>query len=568
MKESFFKGLLKSTLFISLLLITSPLYPQNTVEEATREADRLGREKIEEKLRETPKKGQIEIKPEKAPPKEEQKFFIKKINLVGTESFPPEDFSPIIEKYENREVALSELDTLTKEIEREYLRRGVIAAVFLPPQEIKEGIVNLQVVEARMGELQIQKHKYFKKERLIHYWRIQQGEILHYDKISKSIQLMNKNPDRQVKASLFAGKKPGSTDILLTPQTTFPLHFTSTFDKEGSTSTGKSRIGLGFRHNNFLGLDDTLLSGYTFGKSFSGVYAYHSLPVGYNGASFIYGYNSTKAIPKKEFSSSNIYSTAQNISLSLHQDLYKKDEYLGELFLGFDAKDKTIKQSTGVTNRDKLRIFSVGGNFIRRGLGSTTYFSPEVSQGVDYFGATSKGNPLASRGAKSQFTKFNMGIQHKNILPLNLQAVLKLKSQYSTTKLMPQEEFSLGGIDSVRGYPSGDYLADNAGLANAELLIPSFFIPPTWKLPYNKESLKEQITAVAFLDYGWGERRGALPTEKKSVNLFSIGSGFRIKLFDQILLRLEWGFPLASNRSITEKGDSRFHFSADFQSKF
>lgn len=568
MKESFFKGLLKSTLFIILLLIAPPLYPQNTVEEATREADRLGREKIEEKLRETPKKAQIEIKPEEVPAKEEQKFFIKKINLVGAESFPSESFTSIIQKYENREATLSELDTLTKEIEREYLRRGVIAAVFLPPQEIKEGVVNLQVVEARMGKLQIPKHKYFKKERLIYYWRIRQGEVLHYDKISKSIQLMNKNPDRQVKASLLAGKKPGTTDILLTPQTTFPLHFTSTFDKEGSTSTGKSRIGLGFRHNNFLGLDDTLLSGYTFGRSFSGVYAYHSLPVGYNGASFIYGYNSTKAIPKKEFAASNIYSVAQNISLSLHQDLYKKDEYLGEVFFGFDAKDKTIKQNTGVTNRDKLRIFSVGGNFVRRGLGSTTYFSPEISQGADYFGATSKGNPLASRGAKSQFTKFNMGVQHKKTLPLNLQGVLKLKSQYSTTKLMPQEEFSLGGIDSVRGYPSGDYLADNAGLANAELLIPSFFIPPTWKLPYNKESLKEQITTVAFLDYGWGERRGALPSEKKSVNMLSIGSGFRIKLFDQILLRLEWGFPLASNRSITEEGDSRFHFSADFQSKF
>jgi len=36
-------------------------------------------------------------------------------------------------------------------------------------------------------------HKYFNKKRLNHYWRTLPGEILHYDKISRNIQMMNKN---------------------------------------------------------------------------------------------------------------------------------------------------------------------------------------------------------------------------------------------------------------------------------------------------------------------------------------------------------------------------------------
>lgn len=550
------------------LFITSPLYSQSTVEEATRETDRLRREKIEEQLKKVPEKGEIELKPEEAPPKkEEQRFFITKINLAGCESFPPESFSSLIQKYENKEVTLTELDTLAKEIEREYLRRGVIAAVFLPPQEIKAETVTLEVVEAKMGELQIKEHKYFKKKRLNYYWQVPAGEVLRYDKISKSIQLMNKNPDRQVKASLFAGKKPGTTDILLTPATYFPVHFTSTFDKEGTSSTGQSRIGLGFRHNNFLGFDDTFLSGYTFGHEFNGIYAYHSLPIGYQGATLIYGYNRTRAVPKKDFATSNIYSQAQNTSLSLHQDLYKKDKYLGEAYFGFDAKDKTIHMNTGTYSRDRLRIFSLGGNFIRRGFGSTTYISPEISQGITAFGASSQDSSLASRGANSQFTKFNLGLQYKKLLPLDFQGALKFKTQYAATKLTPQEEFSLGGIDSVRGYPSGDYLADYVALTNLELLIPSLFIPATWKLPFAKDTLRDNLTSLIFLDYGWGERRGALPTEKETVNLLSIGPGLRFKLFDQILLRLEWGFPIAANYPLTETASSRFHISLDFQEK-
>ena len=36
----------------------------------------------------------------------------------------------------------------------------------IPPQDIKEAIVVLQVIEARMGQLEIEDHKYFDKDRI------------------------------------------------------------------------------------------------------------------------------------------------------------------------------------------------------------------------------------------------------------------------------------------------------------------------------------------------------------------------------------------------------------------
>ncbi|MCX7661686.1 MAG: BamA/TamA family outer membrane protein, partial [Candidatus Omnitrophica bacterium] len=191
----------------------------------------------------------------------------------------------------------------------------------------------------------------------------------------------------------------------------------------------------------------------------------------------------------------------------------------------------------------------------------------EISQGIKAFGASSENNPLASRKAKPNFTKFNTEVNYRKALPKAMQVNLKIKTQVSSSRLTPQEEFSLGGIDSVRGYPSGDYLADNALQENLELLIPAFFIPARLKLPYSEDNLKKQTTLVLFCDYGWGEKRGPLPAEKKSTNLLSIGAGMRFNLFNQAVLRLEWGFPLGSNRSSSESGDSRFHFSVEFQDK-
>ncbi|MBI4706949.1 MAG: BamA/TamA family outer membrane protein [Candidatus Omnitrophica bacterium] len=558
------------SLSAACLFIVEPVYAQSRtdVERATRETDLLGQqdEKIQEKLRQVPKKP-AEVVPKDIPvPKDEKKFLVKRINLVGCESFPSSDFAPILSKYENQELSLTMLENIGKEIEREYLRRGIISAVFLPVQEVKEGTVTMQVVEARMGKLLIQEHRFFNAERLKYYWRVPENKIIQYDLISRSIQMMNKNPDRTVKAALRAGTKPGTTDVILTADTHFPLHATASFDNEGTVATGKSRIGTGFRHNNFLGLDDTLLGGYTFGQAFNGVYAYHSVPISPVGTSLLYGFSRSKSVPKKEFAAFGLNSVAYNYSWSVHQDIYKKDEYLGEMFFGFDAKDKTTRENAGVDNRDRLRIFSLGGNFIKRGFTSVTSFAPEFAQGVDAFGASSRGNPLASRNAKSNFSKFNLGIQHKKILPLNLQGNLKFKSQVSSTKLTPQEEFSLGGIDSVRGYPAGDYLADNALLASAELLVPAFFVPSGLRLPYAEAPFKDQTTLVLFTDYGWGDRRGALATDKKEVNFVGVGAGLRFRLYNQALLRLEWGFPVG-DPSITEAGHSRFHFSVDLQEK-
>lgn len=550
-------------LFFAFLLSPPLSYAQSNIDQASRETDRLGREGLKDALPPFPETPP-EIEMEKPPVQEgETKFFIKKINLAGCESFPAEEFYPIVSQYENTETSLTELNGLAKKIETQYLKRGIIAAVFIPPQDIREETITLQVVEAKMGDLQIEDHKYFKKKMLQYYWQIQKGEILRYDEMSKSLELMNKNPDRQVKAVLHAGKESGASDVLLTPQTSFPLHLTSSFDNEGAASTGKARIGVGGRHNNFLGFDDSLIVGHTFGKDFYSIYAYHSLPVNHQGASVLYGYSFSIAEPKKDITSSTVESNAKNSTFSIHQDLFNKGERYGEAFLGFDAKDKTITTNTGTYSRDRLRIVSGGFSFNHNGSNSTSFLKPALYQGINGLGARPRSN-LTSREAGNTFTKFTLDFNHKHALPLHLQGNFKFSGQLCNEKLTPQEEFYLGGIDSVRGYPSGDFLADNALQTNLELLVPSFFIPSRWKLPFDGKTFREEMTFLAFYDYGYGIKRNPENTEGQSGNLMSLGTGVRIRFYDKAVLRFEWGFPIA-DKSITESGDSRFHFAIENQ---
>jgi hemolysin activation/secretion protein len=542
--------------------------PQTQVERATVQSDRPVRERAEKYIRKTTPKEKPVIEEEKE--KEEKEgptFNVTKINLLGAESVPQDELKPIVEKYEGRDVTFEELSILAKKIERAYLKKGIVAACFVPPQEVESGIVTLQVVESKMGELKVkQDPRFFNKNRIKYYWQLTKGDVLRYDKISRSLQHINMNPDREAKATLHAGKEPGTTDVLLNVKTHLPFHTTFMFDKEGSTYTGLAKTGFGGRHNNFLGLDDTLLSGFMWGDHFYGVYAYHRVPITPFGTAIMYGFNYSKSMPKKDFDRFELKSMVDNYSFFLHQDLFQKDAYVGEAYTGIDFKNKLIKQADLTTNRDALRILRFGTNLIYRTLGTVTYIKPEFSQGLDFLGAKQK-NFRASRGAENDFQKFKFGVTHRTPLPLGLSMNYNIKTQFVPKKVTPQEQFSLGGIDSVRGYPTGDYLADIAVQSNTELLYPMVFIPKEIKLPYAAKPLRDDVTGVVFFDYAYGQRKNSIAGEEQRVGLASIGTGFRIRLFNQALLRLEFGFPVSPYEPTSGSTKMRLHLSLTFEDK-
>jgi hemolysin activation/secretion protein len=233
-------------LSLSLSALAQDQPPPQAIDQATREVDRHIREEVEDRLAPKIETPSIEEEKEPAPVSRGPKFFLRSIKLEGTESFPSEDFAPILERYKDREMSVDDLKIVSTAIEREYLRRGIIAGCFAPPQDIEDGIVTLRVVEAKFGKLRITKHgRFFDPRRINYYWDIKQGDVLRYDKMSKLIQTINKNPDRTADITLHAGELPGTTDVLMDVNTRFPVHIFGSFDREGAVSTGRDRTGLG-----------------------------------------------------------------------------------------------------------------------------------------------------------------------------------------------------------------------------------------------------------------------------------------------------------------------------------
>ena len=93
-----------------------------------------------------------------------------------------------------------------------------------------------------------------------------------------------------------------------------------------------------------------------------------------------------------------------------------------------------------------------------------------------------------------------------------------IRFQGSANTLIPSEQFKLGGYNTVRGYEESVFISDNGVCANFEVRSRpfSFF-----------KKAKDELTLLAFMDYGWGYNYHPFDGIKTGAILWGTGPGLR-----------------------------------------
>jgi hemolysin activation/secretion protein len=170
----------------------------------------------------------------------------------------------------------------------------------------------------------------------------------------------------------------------------------------------------------------------------------------------------------------------------------------------------------------------------------------QFSFGIDAFGAT-----INDSGTDGSFFSWQGQFQWVQQLSPRLLLLTRVDAQLTPDSLLSPERFSLGGVDTVRGYVQNQLVADNGILGSMELRIPLTADPSLLQL-------------TPFVDVGtaWNERS---PDPDRST-LVGVGLGLRLLLDNRLSLRLDYGIPVIS---IGDRGDSLqdngFYFSLRYQ---
>jgi len=411
------------------------------------------------------------------------KVSVSQFKLTGMTVYSESELLALISGQVGKELDLAGLKEVTEVIAAYYRKNGYfLAQAYLPKQEIKDGVVEIVVLEGHVGEvkLRMDESARLRESRAQDILSgIQPGDLIKEKSLERSLLLLNDTPGATVKSTLQPGAKVGEADVVVDLGDDGRL-VTGSVDADnwGSRFTGSNRVGASLNLNNPTGFGDLLsLRAQTSDSSGSpmGRVAY-TLPVGSQGTKLGVSYARLNYTLGKDFAALQAHGTAAVASVyALHPFIRSRNLNLFGL-VGLDDKRLQDRIDSTLTVEDKkLSMYKLGvsGDFRDDVMGgSLNSFSAVVSGGnvkfaqpaVLAFDQSVNGHQTAGT-----FSKLSYEYQRVQSLVENTSFYVSLTGQMASKNLVSAEKFALGGPTGVRAYPVGEAAADEGNLLNAEL---------------------------------------------------------------------------------------------------
>lgn len=553
-------------IFISLSLVSAPamaqqIPPGQDVGAVGRETERTKRDReIREKLikgREKPEiREDTEIMPEKPETLREpsEKIYIEKIVVEGVTAISPLRIRVIIAPYEGRELSMEDFRAVSDAITDEYRMEGYVTSVaYPPPQRIENNTLLINVAEGRVGDITLEGNKHFKKKLLMKYITLKKDDIFNYDTLRSGLSDINVHPDREAKALLSRGEERGQTDVDIQVQDRLPIHATLGYDNYNSRYLDRNRYLMELKSTNLLGFDDMGSVEVQLGEAgkyqlYSGRYLAPIIPKWKAGAYYIH----VDQELGREVAELDIKGEGDIVATYLSYKAVDRENLTLHINPGFEYKDITNKILGITVGEDDIRIAKLGidVDFIDRFEGRTV-LTQEFDFGIEGFmGGLDYKDPTASRlSSGGRFFRTVTNIARIQSLPHSMSLMLRGAMQLSAYSLVSAEQFNIGGINTVRGYPKSEHAGDRGGTISVEVYVPPYFIPKDKKIPYTETTFFDAIRFVGFFDYGYVKNKNPQIGEVKDESIYSIGPAIRFYIPGRAEINLDYGFGLADKGS-------------------
>ena len=461
------------------------------------------------------------------------------------------------------------IDTVEKArsaLEDIYRSKGYQTVVVdIPEQDVKNGVVYLQVVEGKVSRLRVKDSRYFSlgsiKEGVP---ELAEGNVPNFPVMQKQLaELSSQSPDRKVTPVLRAGEQPGTLEADLKVKDSLPLHGRIELNGRNTASTSRLRLVSSLHYDNLWQKLHSASLMYQVSPEnqkevdvWAGTY---TMPVpGTNAKLAFYAVNSSSDAVAS--GSVSVIGLGEIYGARLVKPLATLDNYSHSLIAGADYKnfsenlkipggDNTLstvvtpidyipfilQYNSSLRNKASLASFNVGVNFAVRGLGN----EPGEFENKRF-------------NARPNYAYITAGSNFTHDLPMGMEFASRLTGQLSDSPLISNEQFSLGGMQSVRGYFETDALSDDGFTGSLELRSQRL-------VPLSLDYINK-LQAIAFIDGGHGWVQQALPGNPTSFALASTGMGMRFQMWKYYSGVLDLGFPLLDLNTI-KSGDPKLHFS-------
>lgn len=487
-------------------------------------------------------------------------YYIQEYRVQGSKTIPPLAVEEAVYPYLGRGRTEADVEKARAALEKAYHQAGYQAvSVEIPPQDVAEGVVFLRVNENPVGRLRVRGTRYFTPSAIkAHAPELAEGKLLDFTGVNKAVMRLNRLRDLRVAPELKPGAQPGTLDIDLKVQDSLPLHGSIELNNRYSPDTVKLRL------NGSISYENLWQAGHAAGFNFQ------VAPEKPSDATVYSAYYLAR-FREVDWLTLLLQGTKQNSDVStlggvavagrgsvlgfrLMASLPGSEKLFHTLSAGVDWKnfDEDVLIG-GRRSSTPIEYFPLTVNYaaVRTGKSGTTELNAGLNFGFRGAGSDVREFDAKRYNATGAYIYLRGDLSRTQEMPKGMQLYARVQGQLSPDNLINSEQFSAGGLGTVRGYLESTAVGDNAVLGTLELRSPSLIKPGAAK--------GNEWRLHAFVEGGRLSLNDALPEQQDVMELMSAGIGTRLKVAEHYNGTLDLGFPLKSLNG-TERGDWQLSF--------
>jgi len=469
---------------------------------------------------------------------------IQSFDIQGNTVIPTRTLESILNKYmanhfPDAKLSLTDMKVLTDQITLLYKERGYfLARCYLPKQDIKAGVLKLMVAEGILDQIQVTGNTYYSENLLKRYFASSKDNFVIDERhLEKGLILINDLPSNHTELLLTKGEKTGSVDIVLKNEDHISSQLHVAYNNYGAENTSKNRYSLTGQITDPYGGMTLLLKGIS-GDDPSDIfvgYANLDIPVNYRGTSLSFSFLKSSSQLGQELEILAIEGQTEKYGFNVKHPLVLKRNMRINTFLG---AHHLFSETTA------WETVSIG-----------TYELNTVAAGFDldmidhYFGKTRArcAYQLSFVDKGPGIEKTNKALQKLTISGSRVQKIqqnqfltFKMNGQWSPDDLIPVDQLSIGGYDSVRGHALSSYLGDTGCHFTLEWMM-----SPKTDHHYLGQPLSKLLQFGLFVDHGLIRLNNDTGISPESKSLGGYGMGLRLFYKEYLSCFTDIGLPMS-----------------------
>lgn len=383
---------------------------------------------------------------------------LSKITFSGATVTDPVVLDRIVAPYLNRPITRADIASLKYDITKLFYDNGyILIKVVTPPQDLSDGILDITIVEARVGDIHINTNNVLQPDMADAIAsRIESGDVFREHSVESMASDLDDLKGLYSTVKLVPGKEFATTDLEVAIQAQEEDTHYVRIDNYGSKYTGRNVATAHVEESNQLHLGETFDA--TARISDGALWSVNIgafMPVGLKNIKAEFDYTHGEQRINKDYTTPGVRQRGETniVTLGLSSDIINTRTHKATIRSGLELRRHESILNRTLSSEDDIRQAFLQTSYLYRSPGSVWYGAVKLSQGLKILGADQEGDANLSRplGDPQAFRAEPLMLANFRLFD---SGTLKFvaSGQFSSNVLLSSDLFILGGYGSVRGF--------------------------------------------------------------------------------------------------------------------